>query len=125
MIEYLLAVLILILIGLFLFDLDEKTYTYLILGIFSLIFLVVYLESPYYLALPISGSITLIYFISIIIMSIIRLSFVNYMIVFLISLGFAMYGLNRSNLAQVIIDLAFYSIIILVIRLISEGSKNE
>lgn len=124
MIHFIAYFLIVILISMLLFNRTAGFYKYIILGIFATLFGIIFLNSNYYLDLPISGSITLIYFLFIILMGVIRISYVNYVIIILIVLSFLTHIFYDPIAAQGIINFAFYSIIILVIRLILDRQRQ-
>ncbi len=117
MVQFIIFILIVMLISMILFDLTGGIFKYIALGIFTALFGIILLNSNFYLDLPTAGSITFIYFIFIIFQAIIPLRFSCYIIIGLTSLSFILHLIGYSPFAQNLVNLAFYSIIILVIRL--------
>ncbi len=111
---------IFILILLLSYNTRSKATIRLIFALYIALFISLFRTSDILLDLFMPASIAIIYFASIVILSIIRINYLIYLIIGLISFSFAIELFHFELYAQVFTDFAFYSIIIFVIRMISQ-----
>lgn len=106
-----------LILAIVLFNSSTKRVNQVVITLFCVLLGLTIYNYDFSLNLWVSISLILIYFIFILTLIITKISYINYLIIFVISLSFIFYLSGHMERGRDLMELAFYSLIILILRL--------